>query len=103
MKVHAMLSIVPIGAGVSLSGYIAACQQVLRESGLQTELHAHGTNIEGEWDEVMAAIRRCIETVHSMGAARISTLIKLGTRTDREQSMDEMVRSVRKKVESTEP
>jgi len=99
MKVNAMLSIIPIGVGVSLSNHIAACERVLMESGLKPQLHAHGTNIEGDWDEVMDAIKRCLETVHSMGAPRISTFVKLGTRTDRNQSMDNMVRSVQQKLE----
>ena len=73
MKVNAMFSIIPIGAGVSLSNHIAACERVLMECGLRPQLHAHGTNIEGEWDEVFGAIKRCLETVHAMGALRISS------------------------------
>ena len=64
----------------------------------QTQLHAYGTNIEGEWDAVFAAIKRCHETVHAMGAPRISTVIKLGTRVDRDQTMDDKVRSVQTKL-----
>jgi len=98
MKVNAMLSIIPIGVGISLSEYVAACERVLEEAGLYRRLHAHGTNVEGEWDEVMAAIRRCVETVHHMGAPRVSTFIKLGTRTDRVPDSEEMVRSVETKL-----
>ncbi len=103
MKVKAMLSIIPIGAGVSLSNHIATCERVLMESGLQPQLHAHGTNIEGDWEEVMGAIKRCLETVHSMGAPRISAFVKLGTRTDRDQSMADMVRSVKDKLQEPRP
>lgn len=98
MKILVDLCIVPLGVGVSLSPYIAACQQVLREAGLKTALHAYGTNIEGEWDEVFAAIKRCHEVVHAMGAPRITTTIKLGSRTDRSQTMEEKVRSVQEKI-----
>ena len=77
---------------------MAACERILAEAGLQTQLHAYGTNIEGEWDAVFAAIKRCHETVHAMGAPRISTIIKLGTRTDRDQSMADKVSSVRTKL-----
>ncbi len=101
MKVLVDLCIVPIGVGVSLSTYIAACEKVLTEAGLKTSLHSYGTNIEGEWDAVFAAIRRCHEVVHGMGAPRITTTIKLGTRTDRDQTMEEKVRSVREKLEGT--
>jgi uncharacterized protein (TIGR00106 family) len=98
MKVLVDLCIVPIGVGVSLSPYVAACEKVLTEAGLKTALHSYGTNIEGEWDAVFAAIRRCHEVVHAMGAPRISTTIKLGTRTDRAQTMEDKVRSVKEKL-----
>lgn len=96
MKVIVDFCIVPIGVGVSLSRYIAACQAVLESSGLETRLHAYGTNIEGPWDEVLAAVKRCHEAVHALGAPRITTTLKLGTRVDREQSMDDKVASVRR-------
>lgn len=98
MKVMVDLCIVPLGVGVSLSSYIAACEKVLAEAGLKTALHSYGTNIEGEWDEVFAAIKRCHETVHAMGAPRITTTVKLGTRTDREQTMEDKIRSVQEKI-----
>jgi uncharacterized protein (TIGR00106 family) len=98
MKVLVDLCIVPLGVGISLSPYIAACQRVLTEAGLKISLHSYGTNIEGEWDEVFAAVKRCHETVHEMGAPRITTTIKLGTRTDREQSMEEKIDSVKSKI-----
>ncbi len=94
MHVIAEFTIIPIGVSVSLSKYVAACERILQESGLRYELHANGTNVEGEWDDVMVAIKRCHETLHAMGVPRISTLVKIGTRTDREQCMDEKVRSV---------
>jgi uncharacterized protein (TIGR00106 family) len=81
-----------------LSEYIAACERVLQESGLTYELHANGTNVEGEWEDVFAAIRRCHETLHASGVPRIHTDIKIGTRTDRLQTMVDKVTSVRKKL-----
>ena len=98
MHLIADLCVVPIGVGVSVSKYVAACETVLKEAGLEHRLHAYGTNIEGDWDEVMAAIKRCHEVIHGMGAPRISTTLKMGTRTDRDQSMDDKVRSVEEKL-----
>ncbi len=98
MKVMIDLCIVPIGVGVSLSPYIAACEKVLTSAGLKTALHSYGTNVEGEWEKVFAAVKLCHEVVHEMGAPRITTTIKLGTRTDREQSMEDKVQSVREKL-----
>ena len=97
MKAVVDLGVVPIGVGVSLSKYIATCQRVLEDAGLKTRLHSYGTNIEGEWDDVFAAIKKCHEEVHKMGAPRIYTVIKVGTRTDREQSMDDKIKSVESK------
>ena len=94
MKVIVDLCVVPIGRGISVSQEVAACQRVLREAGLKTHLHAYGTNVEGDWEQVFAAIKRCHEVVHGMGAPRISTTIRLGTRTDRDQTMEQKVQSV---------
>ncbi len=98
MNVIADLCIVPIGVGVSVSPYVAACQRILTDAGLQTQLHAYGTNIEGSWDAVFGAIRRCHEEIHRMGAPRITTTLKFGTRTDREQHMSDKVKSVEDKL-----
>src|SRR3974377_1087951 len=100
MNVILDLCIVPIGVGVSLSSYVAACEKLLSEAGLKTVLHANGTNIEGEWDKVFAAVRRCHEVVHDMGAPRVFTVMKVGTRTDRSQTMEEKTESVKGKLAS---
>lgn len=92
------LCVIPMGVGVSVSEYVAACEKVLNDAGLKVHLHAFGTNIEGEWDEVMAAVKKCHETVHEMGAPRITTSIKIGTRVDREQTMEDKVQSVEDKL-----
>ncbi|AOS97541.1 hypothetical protein AUP74_02118 [Microbulbifer aggregans] len=99
MKVHADLCVIPMGVGVSVGEYIAECQRVLCEAGLTHHMHAYGTNIEGEWDEVMAAIKQCHERVHALGAPRISTTLKLGTRTDRSQSLQDKIDSVESKLD----
>jgi uncharacterized protein (TIGR00106 family) len=99
MNVIVDLCLVPMGVGTSVSKYVAACQKVLFAAGLKTTLHAYGTNIEGEWDDVFAAIKRCHEEVHKLGAPRITTTIKCGTRTDRHQTMEEKVQSVQDQLD----
>ena len=98
MHVIADLCVVPLGAGLSVSPYVAACHQILDEAGLEPRLHAYGTNVEGEWERVFAAIKRCHERLHEMGAPRISSTLRFGTRTDRKQSADEKLQSVRDKL-----
>lgn len=96
MKAIADVCVVPLGVGLSVSEYVAACERIFKEAALNPQLHAYGTNIEGDLDDVMAAIKRCHEEVHSMGAPRITTSIRLGTRTDRLQTMQEKMESVQK-------
>lgn len=98
MKVIADLAIIPIGVGVSLSPYVAACERVLKAAGLEPTLHANGTNVEGEWEVVFAALKSCHETLHQMGAPRVSTNLRIGTRTDRDQSMQDKINSVTAKL-----
>jgi len=76
------------------------CERIFAEAGLTTSLHAYGTNVEGEWDRVFAAVKRCHEALHAAGVPRISTTMKFGTRTDRKQTMADKVRSVEEKLRS---
>ena len=71
------LCVVPMGVGVSVSPYVVACEKVLKEAGLKTKLHAYGTNIEGEWDEVMDVIKRACEAVD---APRVGLTLKADIR-----------------------
>ncbi len=103
MQVIVDLCVVPLGVGVSVSEYVAACQRVIEASGLGYRMHAYGTNIEGPWDAVMAVVKACHERVHAMGAPRITTTLKLGTRTDREQRMDDKVASVETRLRASAP
>ena len=98
MNVMIDLCVVPLGVGVSVSKYVAECQRILDEAGLKHRLHAYGTTIEGDWDAVFAAVKRCHETIHEMGVPRVFTTVKIGTRTDREQSMEDKVQSVADKL-----
>ncbi|MDJ0834957.1 MAG: MTH1187 family thiamine-binding protein [Acidobacteriota bacterium] len=100
MKVIADVCIIPIGVGVSLSPYVAACEKVFLEHGLKPQLHPNGTNLEGEWEEINAAIKACHQRLHQMGAPRISTTIRLGTRIDRDQSMADKITSVETKLKT---
>lgn len=92
MKVMLDLCVVPIGVGVSVSEYIAECERVIAAAGLESQLHPYGTVIESEWDEAFDAVKRCHERVHALGTPRIFTTVKIGTRIDRAQSMQDKLR-----------
>lgn len=98
MKVIVDFCIVPIGVGLSVSKYIAECEKIIKQAGLNSMLHAYGTNIEGEWDDVFATIKKCHEKVHQMGSSRISATLRVGTRTDKEQTMEDKIKSVQLKI-----
>ncbi|MFQ5463421.1 MAG: MTH1187 family thiamine-binding protein [Phycisphaerae bacterium] len=98
MNVIVDVCVVPIGVGVSVSRYVAECEKVFAEAGFTPHLHAYGTAIEGEWDAVFAAVKKCHERLHELGVPRISTSARFGTRTDRTQTIESKVRSVQEKV-----
>ena len=98
MNVTVDVSIVPVGVGVSVSKYIAVCQKIFKEHDLSYEMHGYGTNLEGEWDNVFAAIKACHEELHMMGVPRITDSVRIGTRTDRVQSYQDKIDSVNEKL-----
>lgn len=87
MHVIAELTIVPVVGDSSVADYIKACKQVLDERGITHEMHANGTNLEGDFDAVTEAIRACHEKLHNMGAARLVSSVHFYTRTDKQQSL----------------
>lgn len=98
MKVIIDLCVIPMGVGVSVSKYVVECEKILKNYGLKTLLHAYGTNVEGEWDEVFQAVKECHEKLHQMGAPRISSTLRVGTRIDREQGIQDKMKSVEDKI-----
>ena len=101
MKVIVDLCVVPVGVGTTLSPYVAECQRILKDAKLNHTLHAYGTNIEGEWDDVFSAVRTCHERIHEMGAPRITTSLRMGTRIDQQRSMHQKVESVQRQLEAS--
>ena len=75
------ISISPSGTddtgGVSAS--VAEAVRVIRESGLPCETNAMFTNIEGEWDEVMAVVKQAVEAVTAV-SPRVGLVLKADIR-----------------------
>ena len=93
----AEVSIFPIGVGESLSGPVAEAFRIIRASRLPYEHHAMGTNLEGDWDEVMAVIRACrdrlLESSH-----RVSITIRIDDRKGLRDRMSKKVASADAKL-----
>lgn len=74
---------------------VALAHKILADTGLPTLLHAYGTNIEGDYDVIMKTLKRVHQELHRRGAPRISTTIRLGSRTDKEESIRAKIDAVK--------
>ena len=93
------VTIAPLGTATpSISRYVADVQQVLQASGLKHQLTAMGTIIEGDLDRILKVIREMHEHPFSQGAVRVSTLIKIDDRRDKEHTIEGKMRSVQDKL-----
>ena len=63
----------------SVTEAVAAAVRVVRESGLPHETNAMFTNVEGEWDEVMAVVKRAVDAV-SAASPRVGLVLKADIR-----------------------
>jgi len=73
-------SVAPAGGEAgSVSKAVAEAVRVVRESGLPSETTSMFTTVEGEWDEVMAVVKRAVEVVQE-GAPRVSLVLKADIR-----------------------
>ena len=72
-------TIAPVGEGESLSAYVAQVFDIIHRSGVAYEHHAMGTNLEGDWDEVMAVVKAC-RTRLLESTNRVSISLKIDDR-----------------------
>ncbi|MDX1885294.1 MTH1187 family thiamine-binding protein [Mycolicibacterium sp. 120270] len=63
----------------SVGAAVAEAVRVVRASGLPNETNAMFTNIEGEWDEVMAVVKQAVDAV-AAAAPRVSLVLKADIR-----------------------
>ena len=93
------VTIAPLGTATpSLSRYVAGVEKVLAASGLTHELTAMGTIIEGDLDRILAVVREMHEHPFAQGAVRVSTLVKIDDRRDKEHTIAGKMKSVREKL-----
>lgn len=95
----AEFSIVPIGVGESLSADVARAFEVIESSGVVYEHHAMGTNLEGDWDEVMGVIKACRDRLLET-SNRVSLSIKIDDRKRAQNRLAHKVDSARRKMHS---
>jgi len=95
MHVIADICVVPITGKISVREEVKQAHQILVDTGLPVNLHAYGTNIEGDYDVIFGALERIHETLHAGGVPRISTTIRLGSRIDKTQGIVDKMRAVK--------
>ncbi len=93
----AAFSITPLGAGESVGELVADAVRIVRESGLPNETNAMFTNIEGEWDEVMPVIHRCVDAVVAR-SPRVSIVIKIDHRPGVTDALHSKVETVEREL-----
>ncbi|KAE8349664.1 YkoF-like protein [Aspergillus coremiiformis] len=88
--------LIPIGtSSPSVSAQIADVQRLIEKCGLKYVMHSAGTTIEGPWDRVHQVIGQAHTLLHRQGIVRIQSDVRVGSRTDKEQSFEDKVNKVR--------
>jgi uncharacterized protein (TIGR00106 family) len=94
------LSMSPFGAGESVSADVARALAIIEKSGLPYRLGPMGTCIEGEYDEVMAVVKQCLDDMRGRHN-RISFSIKADYRAGASGRLEGKVASVEEKAGKT--
>ncbi|KEF59584.1 uncharacterized protein A1O9_04429 [Exophiala aquamarina CBS 119918] len=96
-KATADFCLIPLGTPTaSVSAQIADVQRLMKKSGLKYSMHSAGTTVEGSWEEVTGVIGQAHALLHGKGVVRIQTDIRIGSRTDKTQTMEDKVSAVEK-------
>jgi uncharacterized protein (TIGR00106 family) len=93
-------SISPLGAGESVSPYVARCVQKIQKSGLDHELHSMGTIVEGSLDECFDLIKGCMRDVLKDNS-RVTAAIKVDLRPGKRGRIQSKVEAVKKIISKT--
>ena len=83
MKATAELQVIPLGEGVSVRKQVVRIVELLAGYEFIMDTHASGTNIEGELEDILTAVKQVHETMHREGVVRLLSYLKLETRTDK--------------------
>ena len=101
MKILAEICVIPLTGSTSLRKEVAIAHRILQDTGCAVELHGYGTNIEGDYDTIMSAVKEIHRALHEMGTVRIHTALKISSRIDKEQSFSQKVEAVQQQLEES--
>jgi uncharacterized protein (TIGR00106 family) len=80
-----------------VSAAVAEAVRVVRASGLPNETNAMFTNVEGEWDEVMAVVKQAVNAVAAV-APRVSLVLKADIRAGHSGQLTAKVESIEREL-----
>jgi uncharacterized protein (TIGR00106 family) len=95
------LTVIGLGSADPSAGeYIAAIQRRLAaQDRVGYEMHAMGTSLEGSVEDILDVVAELHRVPFEMGLPRVYSVLKLDERHDKEQSLDDKVRSVEERLE----
>ena len=100
--IQAEVSIYPMATKTtSASFYIAKAIESIKDiENLRYEINSMGTILESEnIDTINKASKNMMETVHRLGINRVEVIIKIDSRTDKHQKMEEKIDSIKKQMD----
>jgi uncharacterized protein (TIGR00106 family) len=92
-------SITPLGKGESVSSYVARAVRIVIDSGLKHELHAMGTIVEGEVDQVLRVLQQCFDEL-AKDCDRVTCSAKFDWRRGQQERLEAKVASVQARLNS---
>ena len=99
------VSIAPVGTGEELSAHVAEVVKVIRSSGLPNKTYSMFTEIEGDWDEVMAVVKRATFVLAEKGIRTevvFKADIRPGFSNTMEEKLDRLNDALEEKVQPAE-
>lgn len=90
-------SMIPLDKGSSFSRYVAGILTIVDESGLAYRLNPMGTVVEGDWDDLLALLTRCLRALEK-DSDRISLQVKFDHRKGVSGALESKIKSVETKA-----
>jgi uncharacterized protein (TIGR00106 family) len=98
MNMLVEFSIVPLGAGSSVSDRVARVLDIVDKSGIPYRITPMGTVVEGEWEEAMGLIKKCRDELIA-GEARLLITIRIDDKKGISGMLENKIASVEKRLQ----
>ena len=97
MSILLEFSMTPLDKGESVSRYVSRSLDIIDKSGVPYRLGPMGTCLEGEWDQVMAVVKSCLDRMQ-VDCNRITVSLKMDCRKDGHSRLTAKIKSVEEKL-----